>query len=174
MPRRGNLVRRRTQLADVSLAVDDDDEPLVKTVRASVEAIVDGEDGMWEMEGEVRGVFTPEYFWWCQRVETRQAKQRQITVRFSPTRVCSLLAFLLCLLSYDSQPLTSHGAIPTTNMSTSTLLPGQPIPVPRGPAPQLGGGTYQRDGQIRASVVGVPQFQGSVRPSLLLTLWQPQ
>ncbi|KAI0094641.1 hypothetical protein BDY19DRAFT_913839 [Irpex rosettiformis] len=46
-------------------------------------------------------------------------------------------------------------------MSFSTLLPGQPIPVSRGPAPQLGGGTYQRDGQIRASVVGIPQFQGS-------------
>ncbi|KAI0348445.1 hypothetical protein BDW22DRAFT_1350659, partial [Trametopsis cervina] len=46
-------------------------------------------------------------------------------------------------------------------MSSSTLLPGQPIAIPRGPAPQLGSGTYTRDGQVRASVVGVPQFQGS-------------
>jgi len=45
---------------------------------------------------------------------------------------------------------------------SSTLLPGQPIQIPRGPAPQLGSGTYSRDGQVRASVVGTPQYEGSV------------
>lgn len=45
-----------------------------------------------------------------------------------------------------------------------TVLPGQPIPVQRGPAPQLGTGVYTRDGQLRASIVGVPQYQGSVGP----------
>jgi exosome complex component CSL4 len=43
-------------------------------------------------------------------------------------------------------------------------LPGQPIVLPaRGPAPQLGPGVYQRDGQIRASLLGTPRFEGSVR-----------
>ncbi|KAF7799026.1 hypothetical protein EIP86_010256 [Pleurotus ostreatoroseus] len=46
-------------------------------------------------------------------------------------------------------------------MLTDAVLPGQPIPVPRGPAPQLGTGVYARDGQLRASIVGVPQYQGS-------------
>ncbi|EIW64425.1 exosome non-catalytic core subunit CSL4 [Trametes versicolor FP-101664 SS1] len=46
-------------------------------------------------------------------------------------------------------------------MSSDTVLPGQPIPLPRGPVPQLGGGTYIRDGTVRASLVGVPQYSGS-------------
>lgn len=62
----------------------------------------------------------------------------------------------------------------TSTMSTSTLLPGQPVKIPKGPAPQLGSGTYSRDGQIRASVVGAPQFQGSVGLSLPTRLWYPQ
>ena len=47
-------------------------------------------------------------------------------------------------------------------MASDTLLPGQPIPIPKGPAPQLSTGTYSRDGQIRASLLGVPRYQGSV------------
>ncbi|KAF8167986.1 hypothetical protein B0H34DRAFT_683852 [Crassisporium funariophilum] len=47
-------------------------------------------------------------------------------------------------------------------MSSTTVLPGQPIPLPsRGPAPQLGAGIYERDGQMRASLLGVPHFEGS-------------
>ncbi|TFK41041.1 hypothetical protein BDQ12DRAFT_678785 [Crucibulum laeve] len=47
-------------------------------------------------------------------------------------------------------------------LDASLLLPGQPIHIPaRAPAPQLGPGTYSRDAQIRASVLGVPRFQGS-------------
>ncbi|KAJ3537637.1 hypothetical protein NM688_g6652 [Phlebia brevispora] len=46
-------------------------------------------------------------------------------------------------------------------MSTDYFLPGQPIPVPKGPAPQTGTGIYARDGQLRASVLGVPQYHGS-------------
>lgn len=49
----------------------------------------------------------------------------------------------------------------------SLLLPGQPIPVPRGPAPQLGPGTYVRDGQVRSSILGTPRFEGSVCTSPL-------
>ncbi|EKM83784.1 hypothetical protein AGABI1DRAFT_110396 [Agaricus bisporus var. burnettii JB137-S8] len=43
----------------------------------------------------------------------------------------------------------------------SFLLPGQPIPIPRGPALQLGSGTYSRDNEVRSSILGVPQFEGS-------------
>ncbi|OJT03061.1 hypothetical protein TRAPUB_6404 [Trametes pubescens] len=47
-------------------------------------------------------------------------------------------------------------------MSSDTVLPGQPIPLPRGPVPQLGGGTYTRDGTVRASLVGVPHVVDGV------------
>lgn len=47
-------------------------------------------------------------------------------------------------------------------MASDTVLPGQPIVIPRGPVPQLGSGTYLRDGQVRASLMGVPRHQGSV------------
>ncbi|KAF9452659.1 hypothetical protein P691DRAFT_803780 [Macrolepiota fuliginosa MF-IS2] len=43
----------------------------------------------------------------------------------------------------------------------SLLLPGQPIPIPRGPAPQLGVGTYSRDNQVRSSILGIPKFEGT-------------
>ncbi|KAK7694865.1 hypothetical protein QCA50_002053 [Cerrena zonata] len=46
-------------------------------------------------------------------------------------------------------------------MSTDLVLPGQPVPVPRGPTAQLGAGTYSRDGQVRASLLGTPRYQGS-------------
>ena len=42
------------------------------------------------------------------------------------------------------------------------VLPGQPIPLPRGPMPQLGSGVYVRDGHTRASLVGIPRYEGSV------------
>ncbi|KAG6842561.1 hypothetical protein C0991_000087 [Blastosporella zonata] len=40
-------------------------------------------------------------------------------------------------------------------------LPGQPIPLSRGPVPQLGPGTYYRDDTVRASLVGIPHTEGS-------------
>lgn len=46
--------------------------------------------------------------------------------------------------------------------SSDILLPGQPLNIPRGPVPLLGGGIYSRDGQFRASLVGVPSYEGSV------------
>ncbi|OSX67403.1 hypothetical protein POSPLADRAFT_1176209 [Postia placenta MAD-698-R-SB12] len=46
-------------------------------------------------------------------------------------------------------------------MSSDLVLPGQPIPLPRGPVPQLAGGIYSRDGHVRASLVGVPRYEGS-------------
>jgi exosome complex component CSL4 len=56
-------------------------------------------------------------------------------------------------------------------MSDSNIvLPGQPIPLPRGPVPQSGAGIYSRDAQIRASVVGVPRMDGSVGLCVLLSL----
>ncbi|KAF8203667.1 hypothetical protein BJ912DRAFT_205947 [Pholiota molesta] len=56
-------------------------------------------------------------------------------------------------------------------MSSSTVLPGQPIPLPaRGPAPQLGTGVYERDGQVRASLLGVPRMDAS---TLTITRVQP-
>lgn len=47
-------------------------------------------------------------------------------------------------------------------MASDIVLPGQPITLPRGPLPLLGSGTYTRDGQVRASLVGVPSITGSV------------
>lgn len=49
-----------------------------------------------------------------------------------------------------------------TYMASDITLPGQPISLPRGPIPQLGSGIYSRDGQVRASLVGVPCYEGSV------------
>lgn len=58
---------------------------------------------------------------------------------------------------------TQHGQIPDYSAHVmSFLLPGQPIPIPRGPALQLGSGTYSRDNEVRSSILGVPQFEGSV------------
>jgi exosome complex component CSL4 len=47
-------------------------------------------------------------------------------------------------------------------MASDLCLPGQPIPIPRGPVPNVGTGTYAREGQIRASLAGVPRYEGSV------------
>ncbi|KAL0951038.1 hypothetical protein HGRIS_007778 [Hohenbuehelia grisea] len=46
-------------------------------------------------------------------------------------------------------------------MSSELLLPGQPISLPKGPTPSVGPGIYSRDGQMRASLVGTPRFEGS-------------
>ena len=50
------------------------------------------------------------------------------------------------------------------------VLPGQPIPLPRGPVPRSGSGTYTRDAQLRASIVGIAKMDGSVGLSVLLPL----
>jgi exosome complex component CSL4 len=47
-------------------------------------------------------------------------------------------------------------------MVSDILLPGQLLSLPRGPVPKLGGGLYLKDGQVRASLVGVAQYEGSV------------
>ncbi|VDB99806.1 unnamed protein product [Peniophora sp. CBMAI 1063] len=53
----------------------------------------------------------------------------------------------------------------------STVLPGQPIPLPqKGPAPQLGQGVYLRSGQVRASLLGVPSYDG---PKLSVSRTRP-
>ncbi|KAH9042378.1 hypothetical protein EDB84DRAFT_1473049 [Lactarius hengduanensis] len=41
------------------------------------------------------------------------------------------------------------------------LIPGQPVPLPRGPTLQLGSGVYTRNGETRASLLGTPHFHGS-------------
>ncbi|KAJ6503413.1 hypothetical protein C8R47DRAFT_1106056 [Mycena vitilis] len=49
----------------------------------------------------------------------------------------------------------------TSTVTSSYVLPGQPIPVARGaPVPQLGSGIYVRDSELRASLVGIPQQEG--------------
>ena len=48
-------------------------------------------------------------------------------------------------------------------MPSDSLVPGQPVPLLRGPSLQLGGGIYTRNGETRASVFGTPVHQGSVR-----------
>ncbi|ESK98314.1 hypothetical protein Moror_64 [Moniliophthora roreri MCA 2997] len=44
---------------------------------------------------------------------------------------------------------------------SDTVLPGQPIPLPAGPVPQLGRGIYVKNSQVRASLVGKPHHEGS-------------
>ncbi|KAH9985411.1 hypothetical protein BJV74DRAFT_775690 [Russula compacta] len=46
-------------------------------------------------------------------------------------------------------------------MPSDSLIPGQPVPLPRGPAPQLGSGIYTKNGETRASLFGTPVHQGS-------------
>ena len=48
-------------------------------------------------------------------------------------------------------------------MPSDSLLPGQPVPLPRGPTLKLGSGIYTRNGETRASLFGTPLHQGSVR-----------
>jgi exosome complex component CSL4 len=48
-------------------------------------------------------------------------------------------------------------------MDAELKLPGQPIRIPRGPAPQLSNGVYSREGHVRASLVGIPVYHASVR-----------
>lgn len=47
-------------------------------------------------------------------------------------------------------------------MPSDSLLPGQPVPLPRGPTLQLGSGIYARNGETRASLFGTPLHHGSV------------
>ena len=61
---------------------------------------------------------------------------------------------------FSSQIPPSHPRL--SSMSSDVVLPGQPVPVPRGPIPQIGGGIYSRDGVVRASLIGVPSYSGSV------------
>jgi hypothetical protein len=51
---------------------------------------------------------------------------------------------------------------PLLRMSSDFLLPGQPVPLPRGPTLKLGSGIYTRNGETRASLFGTPLQQGSV------------
>ncbi|PPR00646.1 hypothetical protein CVT24_000869 [Panaeolus cyanescens] len=48
------------------------------------------------------------------------------------------------------------------NSDPTIFIPGQPITLPaRSPVPELSTGVYQRDGQIRASLSGLPQVDGN-------------
>ena len=50
---------------------------------------------------------------------------------------------------------------------SSLVLPGQPINLPpRAPVPKVSTGVYERDGQIRGAVIGVPRLEGPVRHRL--------
>ncbi|KDQ63620.1 hypothetical protein JAAARDRAFT_119467 [Jaapia argillacea MUCL 33604] len=46
-------------------------------------------------------------------------------------------------------------------MASGFMLPGQPIVSARRPEPLLGAGVYSRDGQVRASLIGVPLQEGA-------------
>jgi hypothetical protein len=84
-----------------------------------------------------------------------------IIQRLAPNRAKSpIYADLLCNAYVNS----STCEMPVNDI----LLPGQPIPHPRGPVPQPGSGVYTRDAQLRASVVGVPRMDGSVGSCVLL------
>lgn len=129
---------------------------LVRMLRARVEAMtVDVLDDGGVREGGV-GVFTKS------RKRVGASKQAQMRWRRRPparTRA-------LCRVSQDL-PFS----VPSVRtMSSDLVLPGQPIPLPRGPVPQLGNGIYSRDGLVRASLVGVPSYEGSVRLPLVSCL----
>ncbi len=49
-----------------------------------------------------------------------------------------------------------------TIIMSDCVLPGQPIPLPKGPVPRLGRGIYTKDGQVRAGLIGSPHYDGSV------------
>lgn len=66
------------------------------------------------------------------------------------------------VLAETQKYIDSNPSGPILTMASDLMLPGQPITLPRGPVPQLGGGTYSRDGEVRASLVGVPRYEGSV------------
>ncbi|KAI0307768.1 hypothetical protein B0F90DRAFT_1677018 [Multifurca ochricompacta] len=55
-------------------------------------------------------------------------------------------------------------------LSDCCLIPGQPVPISRGPALQLGSGVYNRNGETRASLLGVPVHQG---PTLTIPRIKP-
>lgn len=57
-----------------------------------------------------------------------------------------------------------------TVMTSETLLPGQPLALPLGPFPSLGAGLYVKDGRVRASLVGVPRYEG---PTLTISRVRP-
>lgn len=42
------------------------------------------------------------------------------------------------------------------------VLPGQPVPLAKGPIPKLGSGIYARDDLLRSSLVGFPHNSGPV------------
>ena len=77
---------------------------------------------------------------------TGMTKQQTTAVPASPVRWGAYI-------SHISSPL---------DMASDCLLPGQPVPLPRGPLPQLGSGIYTKDGQPRASLVGIPRYDASV------------
>lgn len=49
----------------------------------------------------------------------------------------------------------------TQNMD-NLVLPGQPVPLAKGPIPKLGSGIYARDDLLRSSLVGFPHNSGPV------------
>lgn len=75
-----------------------------------------------------------------------------------------------CEISLTCSSFTSINTI-QEDMASDFLLPGQPVPLPRGPIPQLGNGIYSRDGQVRASLVGVPHYEGSVGLHSSMSYW---
>ncbi|KIM85350.1 hypothetical protein PILCRDRAFT_817353 [Piloderma croceum F 1598] len=69
---------------------------------------------------------------------------------------------LTCFQLHASSSIATFINTIQGDMVSDFLLPGQPVPLPRGPIPQLGNGIYSRDGQVRASLVGVPHYEGSI------------
>lgn len=98
------------------------------------------------------------------RRQVRAGKQAQMRWRRRPpARIGLARAAASRNTSYFSLPRFAL-------MSSDLVLPGQPILLPRGPVPQLGNGIYSRDGFVRASLVGVPSYEGSVRLPLVSCL----
>ena len=114
---------------------------------------VDGDEDDTETEGEC----------WAQLAEAEGRKVvRDTSLGSVNTHKFSSASLRLGQARVLSRAHRLSSALPISSMSSDTVLPGQPTPLPRGPVPQLGGGIYSRDGIVRASLVGVPQYSGSV------------
>lgn len=90
------------------------------------------------------------------RPATDEVRVEFMTVTFLGARNLSLV--------HQHTSLWSHAKFNDSRlivMAFNFVLPGQPVALPRGPALKLGTGLYNRDGQVRASVLGKPQQDGS-------------
>lgn len=101
--------------------------------------------------------------------DVQKYEQRQRTPLTCGKPKCSIILSERVSLSPNRAKAPVYAdAIPMPDI----VLPGQPIPLPRGPIPRSGSGIYIRDAQLRASLVGVPRMDGAVRSTFWNSGWR--